>query len=59
LTQAGIGRILVDLEKSQIVFSQGDRVEDVFYIQRGKVKLSVISSIGKEATIAYSAREIL
>jgi len=59
LTQAGIGRILVDLKKSQIVFSQGDRVEDVFYIQRGKVKLSVISSIGKEATIAYSAREIL
>ncbi len=52
LTQAGIGRTLVDLKKSQIVFSQGERAEDVFYIQRGQLKLSVISSNGKEATIA-------
>jgi CRP/FNR family cyclic AMP-dependent transcriptional regulator len=52
LTQAGIGRTIVDLKKSQIVFSQGDPAEDIFYVQSGKIKLSVISSSGKEATIA-------
>ncbi|HEV3040301.1 MAG TPA: Crp/Fnr family transcriptional regulator [Candidatus Angelobacter sp.] len=52
LTHAGIGRTLVDLKKSQVVFSQGDQAENIFYIQSGKLKLSVISSNGKEATIA-------
>jgi CRP/FNR family transcriptional regulator, cyclic AMP receptor protein len=52
LAQAGLGRTIVDLKEKQIVFSQGDPAEAVFYIQRGKIKLSVISSNGKEATIA-------
>jgi CRP-like cAMP-binding protein len=52
LTRAGLGRTIVDLKKRQIIFSQGERAEAVFYIQRGKVRLSVISSVGKEATIA-------
>ena len=52
LAQAGLGRTIVDLKEKQIVFSQGDPAEAVFYIQRGKIKLSVISSSGKEATIA-------
>jgi CRP/FNR family cyclic AMP-dependent transcriptional regulator len=52
LTRAGLGRTIVDLKKRQIIFSQGEQAEAVFYIQRGKVRLSVISSRGKEATIA-------
>jgi CRP-like cAMP-binding protein len=52
LAQAGLGRTVVDLKKKQIVFSQGDAAESIFYIQRGKIKLTVISKSGKEATIA-------
>ncbi|HEY6968414.1 MAG TPA: cyclic nucleotide-binding domain-containing protein, partial [Candidatus Angelobacter sp.] len=52
LAQAGLGRTIVNLKKKQIIFSQGDPAEAVFYIQRGKVRLSVISASGKEATIA-------
>jgi CRP/FNR family cyclic AMP-dependent transcriptional regulator len=52
LAQAGLGRTIVDLKKKQTIFSQGDPADAVFYIQRGKVRLSVISSGGKEATIA-------
>ena len=52
LAQAGLGRTIVDLKAGQIVFSQGDPAQAVFYIQRGKVRVSVISSSGKEATIA-------
>ncbi|HLJ28384.1 MAG TPA: Crp/Fnr family transcriptional regulator [Candidatus Angelobacter sp.] len=42
----------MNLKKKQTIFSQGDPAEAVFYIQQGQVKLSVISSTGKEATIA-------
>jgi CRP/FNR family transcriptional regulator, cyclic AMP receptor protein len=52
LSQAGLGRKIVNLKKGRILFSQGEPAEAVFYIQSGQVKLSVISSIGKEATIA-------
>jgi CRP/FNR family transcriptional regulator, cyclic AMP receptor protein len=52
LSQAGLGRRIVDLKKGQTIFSQGNPAETVFYIQSGKIKLSVISSNGKEATIA-------
>ena len=52
LSKAGLGRRIVNLKKDQTIFSQGDPAETVFYIQSGKIKLSVISSKGKEATIA-------
>jgi len=52
LAQAGLGRTIIDLKKRQVVFSQGDAAEAVYYIQRGKIKLTVISKGGKEATIA-------
>jgi CRP-like cAMP-binding protein len=48
----GSGRTIVRFDKNQIVFAQGDPVDDVFYIQKGKVKLTVVSEKGKEATIA-------
>jgi len=47
-----MGRKIVELKKGQTIFSQGDTAETLFYIQSGQVKLSVISSSGKEATIA-------
>jgi CRP-like cAMP-binding protein len=52
LAGAGLGRAIIDLKKNQIVFSQGQQAENIFYVQYGKVKLSVVSSSGKEATIA-------
>src|ERR1700686_2481207 len=52
LAQAGIGRTIVDPKKGQTIFSQGDTAGSIFYIHSGKAKLTVISSAGKEATIA-------
>jgi CRP/FNR family cyclic AMP-dependent transcriptional regulator len=55
LSQAGKGRTLVDYEKNQVVFAQGDPANAVFYIQKGKVKLTVLSNQGKEAVVAILA----
>ena len=52
LAKTGLGRTIVELQKNQTVFSQGDPTNAVFYIQKGRVKLTVISKRGKEATIA-------
>jgi CRP/FNR family transcriptional regulator, cyclic AMP receptor protein len=52
LASAGAGRTIVELKKGQRVFSQGDAATAVFYVQTGKIKLTVISKRGKEATIA-------
>jgi CRP/FNR family transcriptional regulator, cyclic AMP receptor protein len=52
LARNGLGRKIIDLEKHQTVFSQGDAANAIFYIQKGKIKLTVNSKRGKEATIA-------
>jgi CRP/FNR family cyclic AMP-dependent transcriptional regulator len=52
LAHTGLGRTIIELKKQQTVFSQGDASDAVFYIQKGKVKVTVISKRGKEATIA-------
>jgi len=52
LAKAGEGKTISKYRKDQIVFSQGDAVDAVFYIQQGKVKLTVVSEQGKEAVIA-------
>jgi CRP-like cAMP-binding protein len=52
LATIGEGRKLVAAPKKQVIFAQGDEADAVFYIQKGKVRLSVVSKIGKEATIA-------
>src|ERR1700690_1455540 len=52
LAKVGEGRRLVKHRKGQIVFSQGDPAEAVFYVQQGKVKLTVVSEQGKEAVVA-------
>ena len=52
LSQSGVGRRMIEIEKKQSIFSQGDRADAVFYIQKGRVKLTVVSGRGKEATLA-------
>jgi len=45
------GRTIVAAPKKETIFAQGDSANSVFYIQRGKVKLTVVATSGKEATI--------
>jgi CRP-like cAMP-binding protein len=52
LANAGIGRTIHQYRPKQDIFSQGERADTVFYVQEGRVKLSVLSKHGKEATIA-------
>src|ERR1700685_869286 len=52
LARVGNGRSIGKYRKGQIVFSQGDSGDAVFYIQKGKAKLTVVSEHGKEAVIA-------
>ena len=52
LSQAGVGRSIVEVPKKKNIFSQGDLGDAVFYIQKGRVKLSVVSGHGKEATVS-------
>jgi len=52
LAEVGKGKTTLTCPKKRILFSQGDTADAVFYIQTGKVKLTVISSEGKEAIIA-------
>jgi CRP/FNR family transcriptional regulator, cyclic AMP receptor protein len=51
LATIGEGRKVVAFPKKQTIFSQGDATDTVFYIQKGKVRLTVVSKIGKEATL--------
>ena len=46
------GRTLVSYRKGEVIFSQGKPADAVFYIQKGKVKITVISEQGKEAIVA-------
>jgi len=55
LAKVGEGRSIGRYRKDQTVFSQGDPADAVFYIQRGKVKATVVSEQGKEAVIAILA----
>jgi CRP/FNR family cyclic AMP-dependent transcriptional regulator len=51
LATIGDGRKSLIVSGKQGIFTQGDAADSVFYIQKGKVKLSVVSKVGKEATI--------
>lgn len=52
LETAGVKRKIVSYKKKQVIYCQGDSGESVFYLQRGRVKITVSSSGGKEAVIA-------
>jgi len=51
LNSAGLGRRIVQIPPKQVFFSQGDVADSVFYLQRGRAKITVVSQAGKEATI--------
>jgi CRP/FNR family transcriptional regulator, cyclic AMP receptor protein len=51
LATIGDGRKMLVVAKKKTIFAQGDAADAVFYIQKGKVILTVVSTAGKEATI--------
>jgi CRP/FNR family transcriptional regulator, cyclic AMP receptor protein len=51
LATIGNGRKILTVPKKQMIFAQGDEADAVYYVQKGKVRLTVVSKIGKEATI--------
>jgi CRP-like cAMP-binding protein len=52
LAQIGDGRTIIDYTSGQVIFAQGDPADAIFYIQNGKVKLTVVSKPGREAVLA-------
>jgi len=52
LAKVGEGRSIGKYRKDEILFAQGDPADAVFYIQKGKVKITVVSEQGKEAVVA-------
>jgi CRP/FNR family cyclic AMP-dependent transcriptional regulator len=60
LANAGLGRRIVQVKTKGVIFSQGHAADSVFYLQKGRAKLVVVSSSGKEATIAlFSAGDFI
>jgi CRP-like cAMP-binding protein len=55
LSSAGPGRTIVKYRRGDVVFAQGDRADDVRYIQQGAIKITVVSPAGKEAVVAMLA----
>jgi CRP/FNR family cyclic AMP-dependent transcriptional regulator len=51
LASAGLGRRIVQIKPKQPFFSQGDPADSIFYLQKGRARLTVVSKSGKEATI--------
>lgn len=52
LADIGDGRTSLRVRKKQVIYAQGAKCDALFYIKKGKVKLTVVSEAGKEATIA-------
>ena len=57
LANPGLDKVIVERRKNSTIFSQGDTADSVFYVQKGKVKLGVVSAQGKEATFAVLGAE--
>jgi CRP/FNR family cyclic AMP-dependent transcriptional regulator len=51
LASIGEGRKILAFEKGETIFAQGGVTDAVFYVQKGKIKLTVVSQVGKEATV--------
>lgn len=51
LAKVGEGKTILKFDKSRVVFSQGDAADTVFYIQKGRIKVLVVSEQGKEAVV--------
>src|ERR1700675_2494100 len=57
LATIGGGREILSFGKKQPIFAQGDKADAVFYVQKGKVQLTVVSTAGKEAPIGIVSAE--
>lgn len=51
LARAGLGRTILRLQAKETFFSQGDLADTVFYLQKGRAKVTLVSPTGKEATL--------
>jgi CRP/FNR family transcriptional regulator, cyclic AMP receptor protein len=51
LAKAGVGRTVINLKTKGAAFSQGAPADSIFYVQKGKIQLCVVSQVGKEATL--------
>src|SRR6202051_5373513 len=52
LDSAGLARRVVEYQRSEKIYSQGESAKNVLYIQKGGIKLSVVNEVGKEAVLA-------
>ncbi len=52
LATSGLGRKIVEYRRGQAIFRQGDPCESVLYVQKGRVKISVLSKTGRQAVVA-------
>jgi CRP/FNR family transcriptional regulator, cyclic AMP receptor protein len=52
LDSTGLSKRIIEFRRDEVVFAQGDKADSVIYIQKGGVKLSVVSKTGKEAVVA-------
>src|SRR5208282_776839 len=60
LASAGLGRTIIELRPNQTFFCQGDTADSVFFLQKGRARVTVVSQRGKEATITLlSARDFV
>jgi CRP-like cAMP-binding protein len=59
LDKAGEGRAASSYASGQVIFAQGDPADAVFYVETGRVKLTIVSGQGKEAVVGiYSATDL-
>src|SRR5918993_5996561 len=52
LASVGAGRSTMKMRAGQVIFAQGDSADALFYLQKGRVKVTTVSSQGKEAVVA-------
>jgi CRP/FNR family transcriptional regulator, cyclic AMP receptor protein len=52
LDTSGAARKVIEFKKAEIVYSQGDAARSIMYLQSGRIKLSVVNEVGKEAVVA-------
>ena len=53
LERVSEGRSVASYRRKQVIFAQGEPADAVFYVQKGRVRLSVVSKQGKEAVVAF------
>jgi CRP/FNR family transcriptional regulator, cyclic AMP receptor protein len=58
LESIGASRKVADFRRRQAIFSQGEAADSVMYIQKGRVKLTVVNESGREAVVAFSGQAI-